>query len=68
MNIRGYVATLLNALPGGTRQPVQQAFDAVLGEASGATAGTYGSATTIPVITVDSRGRIVSISEVTAST
>ena len=30
MSIKGYVATLLNALPGGTRQPVQAAFDAVL--------------------------------------
>ncbi len=65
MNIRGYVATLLNALPGGTRQPVQQAFDAVLGEASGATAGTYGSSNAIPVLTIDGRGRVTAASEST---
>jgi hypothetical protein len=56
--VRGYVATLLNALPFGVRGPVQHAFDAVLGEQSGVTAGTYGSASKAPVLTIDSRGRV----------
>lgn len=65
MNIKGYVATLLNALPHGVRQPVQQAFDAVLGEQSGVTAGTYGSSLAIPVLTIDGRGRVTAASEST---
>lgn len=64
MNIKGYVATLLNALPFGVRQPVQQAFDAVLGEQSGVTAGTYGSASEVPVFVVDGRGRVTSSTSV----
>jgi hypothetical protein len=67
MNIRGYVATLLNALPMGTRQPVQQAFDALIGEQSGVTAGTYGSSHATPVLTIDGRGRVTAASESTFS-
>lgn len=67
MNVKGYVQTLLNALPHGVRQPVQQAFDAVLGEQSGVTAGTYGSSLAIPVLTIDGRGRITAASESTFS-
>jgi hypothetical protein len=36
--------------------------------ASGATPGTYGTTTQIPVVTVDSTGRITAVSTVTAST
>ena len=34
---------------------------------TGATAGTYGSATTVPVLTIDAKGRVTSASNVTAS-
>lgn len=63
MSVRGYIQTLLNALPVGTRQPVQQAFDALYSETSGVTARTYGSASAAPVITVDARGRVTAASE-----
>lgn len=34
---------------------------------SGATPGTYGNATTIPVVTVDSTGRVTAVTEISAS-
>lgn len=65
MSVRGYIQTLLNALPVGTRQPVQQAFDALYTERSGVEPGTYGSSTAIPVLTIDARGRVTAASEST---
>lgn len=68
MSVRGYIQTLLNALPVGTRQPVQQAFDALYTERSGVTAGTYGSSSAIPVLTIDARGRVTDASAATFTT
>jgi hypothetical protein len=52
---------------GGTGQPLFRAFTAGDLPASGATAGTYGSSSVIPVLTVDAYGRVTSISNVTSA-
>ena len=52
---------------GGTGAPTFRAFTAGDLPASGAIAGTYGSDTVIPVITVDTYGRVTSISNVTSA-
>jgi len=53
---------------GGTGQPTFRAFTAGDLPVSGATAGTYGSSSVIPVLTVDAYGRVTSISNVTSAT
>jgi len=53
---------------GGTGQPSFRTIVAGDLPASGATAGSYGSSSTIPVLTVDSYGRITNISNVASAT
>lgn len=53
---------------GGSGQPSFRAIVAGDFPVSGATAGTYGSSTTVPQITVDAYGRVTNIASVTSAT
>ena len=53
---------------GGSGQPSFRAIVAGDFPVSGATAGTYGSSTTVPQITVDAYGRVTGITNVTSAT
>jgi len=57
-----------NAISGGTGITYNASTGIIEVTATGVTAGTYGSATLVPVVTVDSQGQVTSITTATAAT